>query len=202
MTKRPLAATKDIVVRHVDQEILLYNLGTDECFCLEGGAGTVWSLCDGTRTVEDLVAASGLSGPEGRDILLITLEQLRAKGLMEHSSLEGVGEEFRGMSRRAMIRKAAIAAAVPLVSAILAPTPAQAQSGCVGTNQPCTGSQSTQCCAGSTCLNTESGPTGFTCVGCVTEGNPCISGQTQCCSGLLCQPFDGVPLCLPISTPF
>jgi len=164
MTERPVAKTTNIVVRSVDQETLVYNLSNDECFCLEGSAGLIWSMSDGTRTVDDLMAACGLRGREGRDIVLITLEQLRAKGLIEPASLEGVVDEFKGMSRRAMLRKVGLAAtAVPLVSAILAPTPGQAQSGCVGDAQPCT-IGSTTCCAGLICVNTESGPTSFQCL--------------------------------------
>jgi hypothetical protein len=199
MSHRPIAKTHNHAVHDVEHETLVYNLDTDECYCLEGHAGTVWSLCDGTRTVDDLMAACGLAGEEGRHIILITLEQLRAKGLMEEPTLQGLGEEYRGMSRRAMLRRAALgAAAVPLVSAIVAPTPLHAQSSCVGFSQPCASVNDPSCCSGLTCVNIEAGPTGHVCIGCVPQGNPCTVGGTPCCGGSFCQSIEGVPICVPI----
>ena len=66
------------------------------------------------------------------ELVLFALEELREKDLLEGGSVEALP---RGASRREMIGKIGLAAAVlmPLVATITAP-PALAQSGSVGTD--------------------------------------------------------------------
>jgi hypothetical protein len=193
---RPLARSTQIVVNVLDDETLVYDLDTNGCACLEGVAATLWALCDGTHDLDDLAQATGLPESDAMPVVMITLEQLRAKGLMVESSLESAGEEFRGLSRRAMIKKAAlVGVTVPIVTFLVAPTPAYAVSGCIGTNQPCTGENDPDCCPGTTCINVEAGPTGFLCFGCIPASQPCTVGGIACCNGGICTPIEGVPIC-------
>jgi hypothetical protein len=156
-------------------------------------------MCDGEHGLDDLVRATGLSEAEGSSVVMITLEQLRAKGLLVESSLDDAGAEFRGLSRRAMMKKAAlVGVSVPIVSFLVAPMAASAASTCIGTGQPCANSSDTSCCPGNVCINIESGPTGFACFGCISQNQPCTVGGTACCGGLVCAPVEGAPVCVPI----
>ena len=45
-----------VVVEEMGEEILLYRPTTHKAIHLNGTAAAIWKLCDGTRTVKDLVA--------------------------------------------------------------------------------------------------------------------------------------------------
>ena len=45
-----------IVVEELGEEILLYRPTTHKAIHLNGTAATIWKLCDGTRSINDLVA--------------------------------------------------------------------------------------------------------------------------------------------------
>jgi hypothetical protein len=44
-----------LVVEEMDEEILLYHPSTHKAIHLNGTAAAIWKLCDGTRTVSDLI---------------------------------------------------------------------------------------------------------------------------------------------------
>jgi hypothetical protein len=158
----PLARTENLVMREVGETLLVFDVSTSECASLEGDATTIWNLCDGTRSVEQLVQDAALDGPHARAAVDITLEQLRAVGLLVEGSIGGDG--LRGLSRRAMMKRLGVAgAAIPVVTSLLVPSAAAAQSGCLGVDAPCSADGNDVCCPGLTCLNTESGPTGRQC---------------------------------------
>lgn len=188
----PKIKTNDLVVQELDNELLIYDLATNQACCLNRAAIQVMECCDGQTKAD--AAAVRLGMPE--DMLWGTLERFRHAGLLEDEFGEPLASNT--VSRRRMLRQAAaLGIAMPIISSLVAPS-ALAAASCVGTNQPCTGSSSSQCCPGGTCQNTESGPTGFTCVGCVPAGAPCSVGGTACCSGGFCAQVDGVFLCTVI----
>jgi hypothetical protein len=71
-----------------------------------------------------------------KDVVLLALSQLEEIHLLEQR--EAVPNSFAGMSRRQMARSLALTAAValPVITSILVPRPAQAAT-CIAPGQPC-----------------------------------------------------------------
>jgi hypothetical protein len=124
--ERPLARTRDLVLRTVGDEVLVYDLTRHRAHSLNRVAAAVWRRCDGTRDAAaigaEVRAADGT--PVTVEAVRYALAELgRARLLM------GPGGEV-GVTRRELVRRLGTAAAValPVVTSIVAPTAAQAQS--------------------------------------------------------------------------
>ena len=143
---RPRARVEGVVVRELAEEVLVYDLDTHKAVCLNGAAASVWRLCDGRRTPADIRRAvektAGGAVPE--EFVWLALEQLGRDGLLDARVPRP--EALAGLSRRELIRRVGLAAAValPAVASIVAPTPAQAAS-CLPTGAACT--DGAQCCS-------------------------------------------------------
>jgi hypothetical protein len=136
----PRARTKDLVIRELGDETLVYDLVSDKAHCLNQSAALVWKSCDGKTTAEK--AARALSekfgAPVDKEVVWLAIDQLRRFDLVEsHEPTVPV----RSVSRRSLVLKYAPAVlALPVVMSIVAPTPAQTAS-CVCPT----------CCPGFTC---------------------------------------------------
>lgn len=145
---RPRARTEGLVAREVADETLVYDLESHRAVCLNKTAALVWRSCDGRRTAKGIARtlseALGETVPE--EVVWIALDQLGRDKLLETRVARP--DALVGLSRRELIRRVSLAAAVvalPLVTSIVAPTPAQAAS-CLPTGAACgTGAQ---CCSG------------------------------------------------------
>lgn len=150
---RPKARSVGVVVRELDEEVLVYDLDTHRAVCLNGAAASVWRLCDGQRTPEEIRRALTKTNASAvpAEFVWLALEQLGRDGLLD-AGLPARPRALAGLSRREMIRRVGLAAAValPAVASIVAPTPADAAS-CLPTGAPC--QDSAQCCQGSLCTN-------------------------------------------------
>lgn len=152
---RPKARVEGVVVRELAEEVLVYDLDTHKAVCLNSTAADVWRLCDGRRTVADIRKAleGAASGAVPEEFVWLALEQLGRDGLLEARVPRPPA--LAGLSRRELIRRVGLAAAVtlPAVASIVAPTPAQAAS-CLPSGATC--SESAQCCSqicsGTTCV--------------------------------------------------
>lgn len=130
-TLRPRSIPNDrIIVREIETETLVYDEGTHRAWCLNRSSACVWRLCDGNHTVEQIAeSASGELGcAMGEDLVLLTLDELRDKNLLEEPSAPLLAD---GISRRSMIGRAGLAAAalLPVIAIIAAPPAAMALSG-------------------------------------------------------------------------
>ena len=138
---------KDAIVRQLDRECLVLDTKTNKAHCLNQTASRIWELCDGERSVADIVHAlsDGSEPPVDETVIWMGLKQLRKARLLSREP--STPDEPTSMSRREAVRKIGIAAALalPVVSSILVPTPAQAAS-CLHNGQPCLLSQ--RCCTG------------------------------------------------------
>lgn len=146
----PRARAERMVVRELPDEVLVYDLDTHRAVCLNSTAAEVWRLCDGRRTPADIREAleksSGGHVPE--ELVWLALEQLGRDNLLDACPPRPVG--LAGLSRRDMIKRVGLAAALtlPAVSSIVAPTPAEASS-CLPAGASC--STTAQCCSGLVC---------------------------------------------------
>jgi len=144
---RPVARRRGLVIREVSGELLAYDLDRDKAFCLNQTAALIWRRCDGTVSPEDLakILEEELGAPADQEIVWRALLQLRRHRLLETPMAPPAGRA--NTTRRQHLRSLAKAAAVaaPLVTAVVAPTAAEAAS-CLRTGQGC--ATSAQCCSG------------------------------------------------------
>jgi hypothetical protein len=129
------------------EEVLVYDTLTDKAHCLNHTAALIWQHCDGQHSVSAIAEALTLelNAPVDERMVWFAVEQLSRDHLLEEKVL--LPEVMSGMSRRQMVRVLGLAAvvAVPLVTSIVAPTPAQAAT-CLPPGSACT--SSAQCCSG------------------------------------------------------
>jgi hypothetical protein len=136
-TELPLARTEQLIVKEVDDEVLVYDLKTDQAHCLNDTAAKVWKNCDGKNSVAEISAALGNETSVAIDegVVWLALDQLEKFKLLEQVPIAPA--VFAGMSRRQLMRTLGVAAiALPVVVSIISPTPMQAASPC-SASTPC-----------------------------------------------------------------
>lgn len=147
---RPKARVEGVVVRELPDEVLVYDLETHKAVCLNSTAAAVWRLCDGRRTPSDIRRAleKSAGGAVPEELVWLALEQLGRDRLLDARPPRP--SELAGLSRREMMRRVGLAAAValPAVASIVAPTRADAAS-CLPQGSTC--NESAQCCSGLIC---------------------------------------------------
>lgn len=161
----PLARTERLVIKEVEDEVLVYDLARDQAHCLNWSSATIWRLCDGKRTVAGLAAAleaeTGTKSEAG--FIWLGLAELRRSHLLEDAVWPEQMISKKGMSRRDAVRRIGIGAAIalPIVMSMAAPTAVQAAVSCGARCKSC--STGSECCSG-VCANDPSGcPTGRRC---------------------------------------
>ncbi len=138
------ARKEGLVIQEMPDEVLVFDLETNKAHCLNQTAAFVWKTCDGKNSVAEITKLlgnqSGTNVPE--DLVWLALDQLKKENLIENK--DEVVVDYNGLSRREVIRRVGLASvvALPLVSSLVAPRAASAQSGttCIsgppfGTNQ-------------------------------------------------------------------
>jgi hypothetical protein len=139
-----------LVIDDLPDEVLVYDRERDKAHCLNRTAALVWRCCDGKTSAPEIARRLQveLDAPFKEDLVWLALDQLEKLHLLEHSI--PVPSQFMHLSRRRMIRNLGLAAAiaVPVVTSIVAPTPAHAAS-CF--NNPC--AVPAECCPGNPVCN-------------------------------------------------
>ena len=142
---KPRSRREGLIVQTLPDETLVYDLDRDLAHCLNQTASLVWNHCDGGSTTKQIARAvsSDLDHPIDERFVWLALDQLSRSHLLLNSP-----PPMTGMSRRELMRVLAVSAvvAVPVVASIVAPTPAQAATGCQPNGTSC--SSSIQCCGG------------------------------------------------------
>lgn len=151
----PRARKDDLVVKEMPDEVLVYDLTRDKAHCLNRTAALVWNFCDGRTSVAKIATRLGeeLDSSVDERVVWLALNQLSKNHLLEENIVPPA--LMTGMNRRELIRALGVAAvvAVPVVTSIVAPTPAQAQSTpCLPGGSAC--SRSTDCCSNACTSNT------------------------------------------------
>ena len=76
----------DVKVEVIEGELLLYHPGQTRAVYLNPPAALIWSLCDGSRQVYEIMRLIGESYPESKENLtedvLATLQQLSDSGVL------------------------------------------------------------------------------------------------------------------------
>ena len=143
----PHAREERLVIQELPDELLVYDLDNHKAHCLNQTAAFIWKHCDGKTTVSEIAArlSEELNAPGDEEVIWLALDQLDKFHLLRERIARP--SDVRRVSRREVLRKAGLAAAVglPLVTSILAPT-VQAQASCRPKDAACT--LDTQCCSG------------------------------------------------------
>lgn len=140
----PTARKDVLVVEELPDEILIYDTKRHKAHCLNQTAAIVWKHCDGRTSIPDLtrILRKESKVPVDDEVARLALEQLGKAHLLQEP-IAGT----KGVSRREAMRKIGLAAAVslPLVTSIVAPTPAQAAT-CLPGGAACV--SPAECCSG------------------------------------------------------
>jgi hypothetical protein len=128
-SKKHTARKEGLVIQEMPDEVLVFDLETNKAHCLNETAAFVWKACDGKNSVADITKLFGnQSGtPVPEDLVWLALDQLKEKNLIENTA--EIVVDYNGMSRREVIRKVGLASvvALPIISSLVAPTAASAQ---------------------------------------------------------------------------
>ena len=191
MNKLPLARKSDLVIQGSGNELLIYDLRTDQAFCLNETSAIVWQSCDGENSASEISRnlSGKLNASVSGDLVWLALEQLNKEKLLEEGN--EVNKNFSGLSRREIIRKVGFASiiAMPMVSSIVAPEAMSAQSS-GALLAPCTMGPNA-CNPGLICTVTQDAMAGT---------SPASAGTRCCTSGSTVGPFSpGSTFCSNIS---
>ena len=132
----PKAKSDDLVVQESGKDLLIYDVSENRAICLNKTCVLIWEKCDGTRSPLDiqkeLQEQIGVEIKE--DLVWFGLEQLDREGLLLGD--DRISEVHNSISRREMIRRIGLTSAIalPIVSSLVAPSAALAQSVCVPPN--------------------------------------------------------------------
>jgi hypothetical protein len=130
----PLARTEKLIIKEIDDEVLVYDLTADKAHCLNHTAALVWKNCDGEKSVRDIESALSADAgkPVDENVVWLALEQLEKFNLLAKAATPPA--VFAGMNRRQVMRGLSLAAiALPAVVSIIAPNAVSAAS----CNQAC-----------------------------------------------------------------
>ena len=131
--KFPQSRSHNLTMQELGDEILIYDLEKNRAFCLNQTSALVWQHSTGRNSVAAI--ALSLSGilrqPVSEQMILLALDGLNKENLMVAESVAFLSS--KGVSRRKLLRDAALSSAIalPVISALTAPTPVQAQSTCI-----------------------------------------------------------------------
>jgi hypothetical protein len=137
---------KEGIVRHLGNEVLVYDEQSNKAHCLNDLAGRVWQKCDGKTPVAEIARelTTETGTPVNEDLIWLAVRRLDKAGLLKQKKMPPVS-----VSRRMAIRTLSTSLlALPAVVSILMPTTAEAAS-CAMLGQSCA---SVPCCSGLTCL--------------------------------------------------
>jgi len=142
-------ARLDCLRREFGDEVLVYDRERNVGHCLNATAAAAWKHCDGKKSAPELakLLTQQLSTPVSESVVLLAIEELSQARLLVESE-----KPVRRTSRREAIRAIGVAGAIalPLVTSLVAPTPARAAS-CLPKQSPCV--SSAQCCSGKCNVN-------------------------------------------------
>ena len=126
---KPLARTQDIIIQNLDKETLIYDLDANKAYALNETSRVIWELCDGKKTASEIAAecSKKFKNPISEDLIWFALAQLNKNNILAN---DGMFEPVTALNRRQTIKKLGLTSlvALPIVSSIVAPTAANAQS--------------------------------------------------------------------------
>lgn len=189
----PIARSENIVVQDLPNETLICDLNSNRVFCLNETASEVWKLCNGKNKPADISRKLSkiFDANITDDLVWVTLDKLANLELLSEKIDVHPYSNFE--TRRSAIKRIGLTSmiALPLVSVIIAPTSATAQSGLScpsGTPNPagCPCAAPTDCSSGCCLENFPNSPicgAVFGQQGCFcTDNSFCDTNNFECCA--------------------
>jgi hypothetical protein len=125
---KPQARSEGLVIQDLPDEVLIYDLERDKAHCLNQTAAIIWKNCDGKTSVSQLaqIVAKESGLPASDELVWLALEQFSKAKLLPDVVKQS--EKKKPLTRREVIKRIGLgaAAAIPVVSSIVAPMAAQA----------------------------------------------------------------------------
>ncbi|MEO8071682.1 MAG: PqqD family protein [Acidobacteriota bacterium] len=117
----PTARKEGLVIQEMPDEILVYDLETNQAHCLNQTAASVWKNCDGVNSVTDikLKLEKEFNSVIPEDFVWLAIDQLSKDKLLEKE----IETKISGLSRREVIKRIGFAsmAALPVVAMLSFP---------------------------------------------------------------------------------
>lgn len=192
-TPYPQSRTDGILTQTLANELLVYDLHREKVLSLNESTSLVFRECDGTKSIAQIsrVLTAEVGATISEDVVWMAVRQLKTEHLLELN--DAIETPFDGMTRREMVRRVGLAAAIalPAIFEVAAPSAAHAQSLVCGPVGNCTFGSTTACIClpialpGSN-INPDGCPcsTAGDCSGNCTCQNPCTVGS--CPQGAPC----------------
>ena len=127
----PQARTTELIVQHLADETVIYDLARAHAHALNPSAALVWRHADGATSIPQLAALlqTELGGPADERLVWLALQRLGEAHLLE---TPGAGHAVTRISRRELARQlqlvGGLAVLVPAVMSVVVPEPAAAAS--------------------------------------------------------------------------
>jgi hypothetical protein len=142
-TSKPAAKIEGLITQELADELLVYDERKHKAHCLNQTAWKIWQECNGENSIAEISKRTSekLNATVDEELVMVALAELGKNGLLKEPVT------FEAMSRRAMMRRLGIGAAIaiPMVTSIVAPKAISAAT-CTASGGPCT--TSAQCCSG------------------------------------------------------
>ena len=195
MEFKPKARTSGVIVRELDDELLLFDRDQDKAFCLKSIAGQVWKLSDGRTSIAYMIRLirNHTDVQVSESAVYTAIKQLDQDGLLDKSA----SLPAKAISRRDMMQRTGVAAAlaIPMITAISLPTAGFASGSAVCTS-PCLGNSEHCGC----CVNVNGTPSCGVCSSCLSGADGCcqvnsVSTEIKCCpsapgvGNVMCRPY-------------
>jgi hypothetical protein len=118
----PRARKDGLVVRELSDELLVYDRERNKAHCLNNSAALIWKHCDGLTSVSQMCALlrERTEVPIDEEVIWYALDQLAKDYLLEERVKRPA--KVAQLSRRELIQRIGLAASIPLVVSVVAPT--------------------------------------------------------------------------------
>jgi hypothetical protein len=178
-TLKPQAKMDNLVVQDLSNEVLIYNLENNKAYSLNETTTLVWQNCDGTKDISAIAKTLEVKLKQNvpDELIWLALDSLKSENLVSFEN--ATPSLLSGFNRREAIKRVGFAtlAALPLLTSVMAPTAAHAQSGataeiceaCSKKGDPCAGiceDEPGYCFDNSGCGCGQQVVTGVTCAQC------------------------------------
>ena len=140
MKIQPKCRQNDLVIQHLNGEVLIYDLAVHRAFCLNEASALVWQACNGQNTISDIshAVSKNLKTTVGDDFVWLALERLKKEDLITDG--DEIKPDFNGLSRREVIKRIGLSSmvALPMIASLVAPSAIHAASTNCPTSTFCT----------------------------------------------------------------
>lgn len=130
---KPYARKDNLLVQGVGDDLVIYDQCRHQAHSLNRTAALVWKACDGKKTVAEIATllAQELNAPHSEELTWNTLAQLEKACLLREAAASPAspGDVSRRQAIHSLGLKGAAALLPPVVTSLVAPTPAMASSG-------------------------------------------------------------------------